>query len=397
MNDHHELLRKTAAEFAERRLRPAIERAERETGGHLDRDDFRALVSAAADIGLTTLLLPEEHGGGGGSQLDNAIVAEELGAVDVGFAAALNLTVTVPGLLLAAGTPSQQRAWFAALTTPGGHVLAGALNEPSVPGSDLFCPVPDPAVGVATRARRTADGYVLTGQKVPWVTNAGAADTYLVFARTDPTVAAAEGVSAFWVPADTPGVHVGPRTSLLGMRSGWHAEVMLDDVHVPVDARIGPEGAALGLLGSSTPGMVVGLASALVGLARAAHEESLAFVNGRTGWGRPLREHQAVALHLAEMAADLHAARLVVRDAAQAVDRVVAGEESPDALATRVPLAKVRAVDAAIANAERAVKLHGGAGVTTGERAERLLRDAWTSYSCDFTRDILMIGVAAAL
>jgi alkylation response protein AidB-like acyl-CoA dehydrogenase len=104
-----------------------------------------------------------------------------------------------------------------------------------------------------------------------------------------------------------------------------------------------------------------------------------------------------VALQLAEMAADLHAARLVVHDAAAAVDRVVAGREDPAALAARVPLAKVRAVDAAIANAERAVKLHGGAGVTTGEAPEKLLRDAWTSWSCDFTRDMLMLGVAATL
>ncbi|MGY1670576.1 acyl-CoA dehydrogenase family protein [Geodermatophilus sp. SYSU D00710] len=396
------LLRDTAARFAARQLAPAVARAERETGGHLGREEFRSLVAAAADLGLTTLLLPEEHGGGGGSQLDNAVVAEELGAVDVGFAAALNLTATVPGLLAAAGTPEQQRRWFAALTAPGGHLLAGALNEPSVAGAELFSPVPDPAIGVATRARRDGGDYVVSGAKAQWVTNAGAADTYLVFARTDPAVPAAQGVSVFWVPADAPGLVVGPRTSLLGMRSGWHAELVLDDVRVPADARIGPEGGALPLLASSTPGMVVGLAAALVGLARAALEQTLAFVEGRRSWGQPLRSHQAVALKLAEMAADLHTARLVVHDAARAVDRLAAGEEDPAALAARVPLAKVRAVDVAIANAQRAVELHGGAGVTAGggtggSAPERLLRDAWTGYSCDFPRDVLMLGIAATL
>jgi acyl-CoA dehydrogenase len=395
--DHTELLRRTAADFAGREVRPAIARAERESAGHLDRAQFRNLIAAASDIGLTTLVLPERHGGGGGSQVDNAVVAEELGAVDLGFAAALNLTATVPGLLEAAGTAEQQREWFGLLTRPGGYLLAGALNEPSVPGSELFCPVPDPSIGITTRARADGDGYVISGSKAQWVTNAGAADAYLVFARTDPTVPAAAGTSVFWVPADTPGLSVGARTDLLGMRSGWHAEVVLDEVRVPATARIGPEGGALPLLGSSTPGMVVGLAAALVGLARAAYEQTLAFVDGRTSWGQPLRQHQAVALQLAEMAADLHTARLVVHDAAAAIDRVAAGREGPEALATRVPLAKVRAVDAAIANAERAVKLHGGAGVTAGEPPERHLRDAWTSYSCDFTRDVLMLGVAATL
>jgi alkylation response protein AidB-like acyl-CoA dehydrogenase len=257
--------------------------------------------------------------------------------------------------------------------------------------------VPDPTLGVATRARRHGQEYVITGAKAPWVTNAGAADTYLVFARTDPAVPAARGVSAFWVPADTPGLTVGPRTSMLGMRSGWHAELVLEEVRVPVEARIGPEGGAIPLLATSTPGMVVGLSAALVGLARAALVRTAAFVDGRHSWGRPLREHQAVALKLAEMAADLHAARLVVHDAALTVDRVDAGAEDPAAIAARIPMAKVRAVDVAIANAQRAVELRGGAGVTTGEAPEKLLRDAWTGYACDFTRDLLMLGVAATV
>src|SRR4028119_1807776 len=108
-----------ARRSAARGRAPAVARAERDTGGHLGREEFRALVARAADLGRTTLLLPEELGGGGGTQLDNAVVAEELGAVDVGFAAALNLTATVPGLLLAAGTPEQLPGWAAALTAPG--------------------------------------------------------------------------------------------------------------------------------------------------------------------------------------------------------------------------------------------------------------------------------------
>lgn len=376
----------TARAFARKKIAPAAQAP----GAELSPARFSELMTAAAPLGLPGLLIDPCYGGGGGTHLDNALVAEELGAVDAGIASALNLTMTVPALVAAAGTAEQRERWLPPAAA-GAHILAGALNEPSVAGSELFNPRPDADQKLATtRATRVDGGYQLDGVKGPWVTNAGVATVYIVFAWTGP---AADSVSAFWVPAGTPGLRCGRRTRLLGLRTGFHAEVVLDGVRVPETARIGSEGHALRLLMTATPGMAVGLAAVFVGVARAAFEQTLAHTSQRHSWSRPLREHQAVALELAEMAIDIRAARLLVHDAARALD----GGASPDELAVAVPAAKTRAVDAAIACAQRAVRLHGATGVTTGAGPEKLLRDAWTGYSCDFTREMLHLAIAAAL
>ncbi len=361
--------------------------------GHLDEGKlmtagaYRDLVRQAAGLGLTGLLIPEQYGGSDGTHRDAVAAVEELGAVDAGFAAGLSLTMTVPGLLLAAGDADQRARWLRPVAA-GEAILAGAMNEPSRAGAELFDPRPGPAADFRTRAVRDGDTYVLDGAKAQWVTNAGVATDYIVFARTAPGSA-----TAFRVPSGTPGLTTGPRSRLLGLRSGFHAEVLLDGVRVPATDRIGAEGDGLRLLVTSTPGMAVALAAVFVGVARAAYEMTLAFTGHRQSWGEPLRRHQAVALELAEMAIEVRTARLLVREAAAALD----DGAPPRELAVLVPSAKTRAVDAAIRCAQSAVRLHGATGVTTGAGPEKLLRDAWTGYSCDFTRELLHLGIAANL
>jgi acyl-CoA dehydrogenase len=380
----------TARRFATDQLRPASDAADR-GDGHVGADDFRAIVAAAAGFGLHAMLIPEEFGGAGLTCFDSVVVQEELGAVDVGLAGSLNLLMTMPAMIVAGGDEAQRAVWLRRFVESDGHVLAGALNEPGVAGSDLFCPVDDPAIGIRTTAERVDDGYRINGAKAGWVSNGGVADTYLVFARTAADGPALTSTSAFLVPADTPGVAAGARTELLGMRSSWHAEVVFDDVVVPVENRLGAEGRGLELMGASSAGMAVALAAGFVGLARTALEISVQWAGARRSWGRPIREHQAVSLRLADMAVDLQTARLMVWDAALAVD---AGD--PAAM-WKVPAAKTHAVDVAIANAERAVQIHGASGVARGVGPERLLRDAWTGWSCDFTRDVLRLQIADTL
>lgn len=391
--DDRRALRELARSVAVRELAPAAARAEARDG-HLTADELRAVVRAVSSAGLLTLLLPADVGGGGGGALDNVLVQEELGAVEAGLAAALNLTMAVPDLLGALGAPHRLAEIAAA---PDGLLLAGALNEPSVAGSEGFDPAPTAASFLRTRAVQDGDAWVLTGSKAGWVTNAGAADVYLVFARTSFDDVPAQTTSAFWVPASTAGLSHGPRSELLGLRTGFHAELFLDDVRLASDALIGAPGAALPAMQMASGRMVTGLAAIFVGLARAALELALAHTSTRTSWGRPLREHQAVALRLADMDAAVRSARLVVHDAAAAVDAVLAGAGDPAQLGVLVPQCKARAVDAAIACASDAVRLLGATGVTRGGGAERLLRDAWTGYSCDFTGDLLRLAAAAAL
>lgn len=200
-----------------------------------------------------------------------------------------------------------------------------------------------------------------------------------------------EGLTIFHIPAGTPGLSVGPRTDLIGWPLSAHAEVRLDGVRLPALQRIGAEGGA-GMIFASVPEMPVCLAACFIGLARAAYEYALAYASERHSLGRPLIEHQAVALKLAQMASDLHAARLCVWDAAAAC------ETDPFAAGIfKAPLAKARAVDVAIANASRCVEILGAYGVSREYEAGRYLADAWVGYSCDFTRDILHLGVARFL
>jgi alkylation response protein AidB-like acyl-CoA dehydrogenase len=389
-------LRRLARDVARRSLGPAVASAA-EGDGHLDRDAFRRVMAGAARAGLQGLLVPVEFGGGGQGSLAAALVAEELGAVDVGLASAVNLSMCVPLMVVAAGTDVQRASILARVVGDEPYVLAGALNEPDVAGSDAFDPDPTPAGGPRTRARRDGGHWVLDGRKAAWVSNAGAADAYVVFARTDPDVPGPSGTTAFWVPADTAGLSVGARTSLLGMRSAWHAEVVLDDVRVGDDVVVGGVGGGLPLMHRSTAPMVVGLAAAFVGLARTAYGMALAYAGERRSWGRPIREHQAVALMLADAAATYRRARLTVLEAAWTLDAVAAGRADGEPLGWLLPSCKQQAVDAAIANAERVVKVFGAAGVTTGVGPEKLLRDAWTGWACDFTGDVLRLATASAL
>lgn len=382
-----------AAEFAMREIAPVAARAAScDDDGHVSADDYLAVHRAAARAGLTSLLIPSEYGGGGGSVLDNVIVQEELGAADAGIGAGLNLSTAVPGLIVVGGTEAQRAAWLPTIASAEDFVLAGALNEPNVSGAELFAPPDSPASGIRTIARRDGDDYVLSGAKVAWVTNGGVAKGYFVFARTDAERPAAETASCFFVPADTPGLSTGARTELLGMRTGWHAEVFLDDVRVPADRRIGDEGSAFMLMAMASGPMAVGLAATFVGVARAANELAVEYTTHRHSWGVPIRAHQAVALELADSYVAVQAARLLVWDAAAALDR-----GDPSAGMLKVPAAKAYAVDAAIKAAQCAVKVMGATGVARGGRAEQYLRDAWTGYTCDFSKEMLLIGLAGAL
>ena len=217
------------------------------------------------------------------------------------------------------------------------------------------------------------------------------ADAYLIIARTDAARPLMQGLSIFWVPAGTPGVRVGNKTPLIGWPLTSHAELVFEEARLPATALIGSEGGAA-MLFAMIPEMPVCLAACFVGLARAAYEYALDYAKQRRSMGVPIAQHQAVALKLAEMAVEVHAARLLVWDAAAGC--------ATDPMATamfKAPAAKAKAVDAAIRCAELSVQVLGGYGVTSEYEAGRFLADAWIGWSCDFTRDVLYLGIAAGL
>lgn len=391
LSDEQRLTRELGRDFAKREIAPLARRLEESHGGEDGAAAYMEMFRKAAAAGLHSLLIPEEYGGSGRGCLDNVLVQEELGAADVGLASSINLTAGMPPMLAAGASDEQRELWLREIAEADDYVLSGALNEPDVAGSELFCPEPEPSFGVRTRALRDGDGYVISGQKAAFVSNAGVAKAFLVFARTDPDAPPLEGTSVFYVPADTPGLSLGRPTQLLGMRTSWHAEVLLDDVRVGPERRLGGEGGGLALMGAASAPMALGLAAGFVGLARRAAEVAVEYAKERRSWGRPIIGHQAIGLKLAQSDIDVRCARLLVWEAAAAVDR-----GDPQA-ARLVPAAKAHAVDMAIRVAERAVQVLGGYGVSPEYPAEKLLRDAWTGYSCDFTGDMLRLEIAAQL
>ncbi|MCC7411428.1 MAG: acyl-CoA dehydrogenase family protein [Gammaproteobacteria bacterium] len=388
LTEDQELIRRTARDFAENEIRPVAERVDAMAEGGDTWAIVRPVFEQAAELGFTTFYIPEPFGGSGRSPMDGAIFIEEIAAVDIGIAMTLGATMGYPMFILAAGTDEQKQQFLPALCDGELHILAGAQSEPDVAGSELFCTDADPALGMRTRARRDGDEYVLNGSKSAFITNAGIADHYFIVARTDLARPQADTLSLFYVPAGTPGLHVGRRTHMLGMKTGHHAELRLEDVRVPALNLIGGEGAALGIL-STVLGQ--GLGAPFVGLARAAYRYALDYARQRRSWGKPLIEHQAIALMLADMEMHVRAARLLTWDSVHAAERF------DPSMTLKAMAAKAYAVDVAIRTTQNAVKVLGAYGVSREYKAAKYLCDAMMGYALDFTGDLLRIRMAAQL
>lgn len=383
------LLQKKARDFAESEIKPIAKMIDESNDPNIVPWDFcQGVFRKGADLGFTSLLLPQEYGGMGGKCIDLVLVQEELGVADTSIACSyFNLTASMSLFVTRAGTESQRKRILSYVNSSEPHLFSVAESEPNVASSDLFCPSPDPNIGMKTFAQRDGDTYVLNGNKSGLITNAGIADAYFIMARTSLDKPMRESMSMFYVSADTPGLKFGKRTEMIGWKPSHHTEIYLDNVRVPVDNLIGQEGQAGALL-MLLPEVSIGLAASHVGLARAAYEYALNYAKQRVSWGCPIIEHQAVALKLADMMVNTQAARLMVWDAAHAADT------DPQLAATiKAPAAKTFAVDVAIKNAQTAVEILGGAGITKEYQTGKFLNDAWIGYSCDFTREILRLGL----
>jgi len=394
LSDEQRMLQQTARDFAASQIAPCAERIRQAEGAIDPWDEVRPVFLRAAELGFTNLLIPEQHGGVGGSALDHAIVMEELGAADHAIASTyLNISTVAPLIILHGGTDEQRAAWLPEIAGADDFVLASASSEPDVAGADSFCPSPDPSIGLKSTAMRDGEHYVINGAKSGFSTNAGAARGYFVMARTDLSLPARASTAMFFIPADTPGLTVGKRTRLSGWETACQAEVVLEDVRVAADRRVGGEGSDAGqIFFRILPFLASGFAATFVGLARAAFDLAFAYAHERVSWGKPIIEHQAVALKLADMAVEIEAARLMVW-------RAAAGADSGDfrAGALYSPAAKTLAVDTAISCAEKAMKILGSYGITREYPAARMLNDAWIGDSCDGTRDMLRLNIITAM
>lgn len=186
LTGEQQLLQKTARNFAEKEIAPVVEKI-----NSMDRTKgtpwtfSREVFQKAQDLGLLSLLIPMEYGGGGLGCMENVLVQEELGAVDMGIAASLfNMTIAAPMIIMKAGTEKQRQKWLPEICKAAGP-LASCGSEPNMAGSEFMCPYPDPGLGVKTSARREGNDYIINGAKSGFITNAGVASNYYVIARND--------------------------------------------------------------------------------------------------------------------------------------------------------------------------------------------------------------------
>ena len=269
-----------------------------------------AVWYAAAEAGITSFMIDEAYGGGGVVDcLTACLVQEELCYGDAGIGNLLTSNGFFAAPVEALGTAEQRKRWLEPLTGTRPPMTAVAVTEPEV-GSD--------AAGLRTMARRTRSGYVLSGRKA-WISNAGVADYYVVFATVDPSKRA-RGVTAFVVERADAGVSFGPPVRKMGQRAIRSAEVILDDVEVDADRCLGEEGQGFyGLMRTFDHSRIV-LGAAATGLARAALEYARDYACERRQFGKPIIDHQAVGFRLADVATRVDAARLLVLRAARAYD-----------------------------------------------------------------------------
>jgi acyl-CoA dehydrogenase len=239
-----------------------------------------------------------------------------------------------------------------------GEIGAYAVTEPGA-GSDV--------ANIQSRAEKTADGYRLNGSKT-WISNATEAGFFIVFVKTDGE-ARHRGITAFVIERDTPGLTIGKKLGKLGQKAAPAAELFLENVVVPVEARLGEEGSgfrlAMGVFDRSRP-MV---ASFGVGLTQRCLDESVGYSSERLSMGQPIIQHQAIGHKIADMGMRGEAARLLTYQAASLLD-----QGRPNTL--QAAYAKAFAADTAMWAATEAVQIFGGMGYSTEYPVEKLFRDA---------------------
>jgi len=364
LSPEHAALRARARAFADR-MRPSIAALDDESRFPPEH------LSELASLGLLTPHWPDK-----GDTLSYALVLEELARVSPAHAIVVSVHASLVGQsLLAFGSAAQKAAWLARMAK--GEVLgAFALTERNA-GSD--------AGALRTHARRDGDGWVLNGEKV-MVTNGGPAGLFLEFATIDPALGA-KGVTAFLVPSDADDITRGPRDRTMGLRPADVRALHFENVRVGADSRLGEDGQGMKVALAALNVGRIGVAAQATGIAAEMVDRAVAYARGRKQFGQEIAKFGAVGELLADMAVDRDVARLLTWEAAQARDR---GEDFAH-LAAR---AKWAASEAACANADRCLQIHGGWGYDVAVGIERALRDARVTRLYEGTSEMQKLAVA---
>jgi alkylation response protein AidB-like acyl-CoA dehydrogenase len=371
----HALLRDTIREFMLAEVAPVIEEHERERRFPSD------IVRRIGELGWLGIPIPEDEGGAGLDTLAYAVAVEEIGRVwgSLGLIVAAHTSLGC-GPLHLAGTPEQKRTYLVPMAE-GRDLGAYGLTEPGA-GSD--------AGGTRTTARlegESADGtWVLDGAK-RFITNAGQAATYIVTAKTGETAKGDPEITAFIVPASTPGFSIGRLEDKLGLHASATGELRFDGARIPAANLLGERGDGFRMFLKILDGGRVSIGALAVGLAQAALDASIPYAQTREQFGRPIGTFQGVAFLVADMATEIEAARGLVWRAAWLKDQ---GRDFGLVAAQ----AKLFASEVSSRVTNNAIQIHGGYGYVTEYPVERYLRDAKLTEIGEGTSQIQRLVIA---
>lgn len=372
-SEEQQQMQKLAREFAEKEVLPGA--AQRDEKEEFSRD----IANAMGQMGFTGICFPEEYGGAEGDVLSYILAVEQLSRTDAGVGITLSTTVSLCAWpIFAYGTKEQKQKYLTPLAE--GTKLGGfGLTEPNA-GTD--------AASQQTVAVLKDDYYVLNGSKI-FITNAGEAEIYVVFAMTD-KAKGVKGISAFILEEGMPGFTFGKKEHKMGIHSSATAELIFQDVKVPAGNLLGKEGDGFKIAMSTLDGGRIGVAAQALGIAQSALEHAIQYSKERVQFGKSIASNQGIGFMLADMATKVDAARLLVYRAAYLKDQGLPYSKE-------AAMAKVYASDTAMSVATDAVQIFGGYGYSREYPVERLMRDAKITQIYEGTNQVQRIVISNAV
>ena len=365
------MIRDMVREFTANEVEPR-DRAMDENGFDWD------LIPKLVDAGLMAIHLPEQYGGGGGDTITSEIVINEIAKGSASIALFLDAHWLAADMILYHGTDEQKAKYLPQVAE--GKIFAFGLTESNA-GSD--------AGAIKSVAEKQADGsYILNGGKA-WITNSGIADYYLIMAKTDPE-AGNKGITVFIVPKEAEGLTIGKFEKKMGMRGTGTCELSFDNIHIPAENRVGPEGRGFMIAMQALDGARVSIGAIASGLMQHAMEKAVKYAKERTTFGKPIYKYQAVGFKFADMAAKIRATDLMIWDTCQMKDE---GKR----ISVEAAELKLLASRWACEVTDDCIQIHGGNGYSREVDVERFYRDAKLLEIGEGTSEILRMVISGAV
>jgi alkylation response protein AidB-like acyl-CoA dehydrogenase len=372
LSEEETMFRDAVAGFAEEEVRPRV--MEMEKAGKIDPN----LLPKYFELGLMGIEVPEQYGGAGGSLFMLTLAVEEISKVDAAAAIVCDVQNTLVNYPINRyGSDAQKSKYLPMLASD--VIGAYALSE-SGSGSDAF--------GLATRAEKRGDRWVLNGQKL-WITNGAEAGVFVVFANADPS-AGYRGITAFIIERDFKGFKVGKKEDKLGIRASSTVELLLDNCEVPEENVLGPVGQGYKIAINTLNGGRIGIGAQMIGVAQGAINATIKYLGERKQFGKSLSEFQGVQFQIAQAATEVEAARLMVNNSERLKD---AGQD----IAREGAMAKLFSSQVCERVTSLCVELFGGYGYTKDYPVEKFYRDAKIGTIYEGTSNMQLQTIAKAI